>query len=106
MSTLGGPFQLVFIWKISKIMIWLTFDYYFFVRKSEAHQVVQLPSNGIPSLTYGGDNGNGQDLYATAITTIIDAFTATVSQINSPGTSLYKISGVGKGEHFERLKCL
>lgn len=77
----------------------------FFSRTFEAHQVVQLPSNGISSLTYGDDKENGEQyLYVTVATTIIDAFTATVSQVNSPGTSLYKICGLGKGgEYFERL---
>lgn len=58
------------------------------------------------SVSFGGDNGHGEDLYVTVASALLDPLSGKVSQTNKPGTSLYRISGLGKGTAFKRLSII
>lgn len=70
----------------------------------EIHEVVQLPTSGITSLSYGNDNGNGQNLYVTVAASIRNVNTGALVSTENQKCAVYKLKDLGSGVTFKPLK--
>lgn len=72
---------------------------------AKARVVATMPTGGITSVSFGGNNGDGQDFYVTVATKINDFYTTKRLPDQSPGTALYKVRGLGRGIGFKPYKA-
>lgn len=69
-------------------------------RLGKAHLVAKMPMGGITSIAFAGNNG--EELYALVASKITNFSTGKDVSYQSPGTSLYRVKGLGRGSPSKR----